>query len=105
MTRIPLVSLVCLLGGGGGVEVLARVDLVRERIVDWTTAYGGTAGDVSDSQENACEHGVCSTGGVLDPACDPCVATVCDADGHCCEVAWDEQCVAEASIYCGACSE
>jgi hypothetical protein len=91
-------------GGGGGVELLARVDLVRAWIADWTAAYGGAAEDTaSASQGDACEHSVCSAGDALDPACDPCVATVCEADGYCCDVAWDEQCASEASSYCGAC--
>ena len=35
------------------------------------------------------------------PACDPCVASVCDADPFCCNTNWDSLCVGEVLSVCG----
>ncbi|MBL8743875.1 MAG: hypothetical protein JNK04_22355 [Myxococcales bacterium] len=48
----------------------------------------------------ACEHDLCATGTILDPACDPCVETVCAEDGYCCNTEWDELCVSRATESC-----
>ncbi len=40
-------------------------------------------------------------GGVRDPVCDPCVATICTADPYCCNTMWDAQCVLEVNTICG----
>ena len=49
-----------------------------------------------------CEHAPCTTGGPLDPDCDECVESVCQADPFCCNVAWDQLCVNAADTSCGA---
>jgi hypothetical protein len=49
----------------------------------------------------SCDHPLCEAGGPLDPACDPCAANVCAADGFCCEVEWDAVCVDLAVQVCG----
>jgi secreted trypsin-like serine protease len=102
-------------GGGGGVELLARVDLVHAWIVDWmakhgagsSNANGASSGGGSASGSSgapACKHDVCTAGKRLDPACaDPCVATVCASDAYCCTSTWDAQCTVEASLFCSAC--
>jgi len=98
-------------GGGGGVELLARVDLVRPWIAEQMTKLeGGSAPPASGSSESggsapACKHDVCSKGKPLDPACsNPCAGAVCGLDAFCCTKEWDAQCVVEASFYCNACS-
>jgi hypothetical protein len=48
-----------------------------------------------------CEHELCEAGTPLDPACDPCVANVCNADSFCCEVEWDAVCVDLGVQICG----
>jgi len=50
-----------------------------------------------------CSHGVCESGEALDTGCDQCVKTVCDSDPYCCNTAWDNICVAEATAECNAC--
>ena len=48
----------------------------------------------------ACAHDLCVTGDPLDPACDPCVETVCANDEYCCGSTWDGICVGEAVTLC-----
>jgi hypothetical protein len=47
-----------------------------------------------------CEHPLCERGTPLDPTCSSCVAQVCDIDGFCCEVEWDQLCVDIADEIC-----
>lgn len=90
-------------GAGGGVELLARVDLVRPWILDWMAKHGGSANGGGGSAP-ACKHDVCTAGKPLNAACaDPCVGVVCESDAYCCTTAWDAQCTVEASLHCGAC--
>jgi hypothetical protein len=55
---------------------------------------GGQGGTV------ACAHELCELGAELDAACDPCVATVCEASSFCCESGWEPDCVAAAADLC-----
>lgn len=48
----------------------------------------------------SCSHGLCANGGKLEASCDPCAATVCEADAYCCSTAWDGICVNEAKSMC-----
>jgi hypothetical protein len=54
----------------------------------------------------ACAHDRCTPGKRLDPACDPCVASICAADPHCCgasvdgSVVWDDTCVGQIGSVC-----
>ena len=48
-----------------------------------------------------CPHGVCETGGPLDPSCGSCEATVCAVDSFCCNFGWDSACVSLANTLCG----
>lgn len=50
-----------------------------------------------------CDHGVCETGAALNTGCDQCVKSVCNLDPYCCNTAWDNICVAEATSECNAC--
>jgi hypothetical protein len=52
---------------------------------------------------STCAHNVCITGVALDPACDPCVASVCLGDSFCCSTLWDSICVSEAQVTCPSC--
>ncbi len=45
-------------------------------------------------------HDTCETGAALDPACDACVASICNVDPYCCENAWDSICVGEVLSVC-----
>lgn len=49
-----------------------------------------------------CDHDVCVTGTPLGAQCSQCAATVCMADGFCCNQSWDGICVQEAQSLCGA---
>ncbi|MFO0756616.1 MAG: trypsin-like serine protease [Byssovorax sp.] len=97
-------------GGGGGTEVLARVDLIASWIQQQIASHGGSGpsgggGSPSGGGGNpapACAHATCSTGGKLASACDPCVQTICAADSFCCNNSWDGQCVSEVSSLCGS---
>ncbi|MBL9026319.1 MAG: hypothetical protein JNL21_29255 [Myxococcales bacterium] len=51
---------------------------------------------------SACAHSICAPGAALDPDCDPCARSICDADPFCCDSAWDGVCVAEVGWVCGA---
>jgi hypothetical protein len=64
-----------------------------------TSATGSSS---SSSGGGPCAHSGCDQGVALDPACDPCAATVCNADPFCCTNNWDGQCVSEASSLCNA---
>jgi hypothetical protein len=49
---------------------------------------------------NACAHDVCQSGAALSAQCDPCVATVCASDAHCCSTTWDTASIDEATSWC-----
>ena len=51
---------------------------------------------------SACAHSICEPGAALDPHCDPCAQSVCEADPFCCDSAWDGVCVGEVGWVCGA---
>ncbi len=60
---------------------------------------GGSGGMAADS----CAHDLCVVGEALDPACDLCVAAVCEAEGYCCgamDGSWVGSCVADAIAQC-----
>ena len=77
--------------GGGELEVLARVDLIR----DWIVAQ------LDGGPTLTCAHDACATGAKLAKSCSPCAAAVCEADPYCCAATWDEQCAQEALEACG----
>ncbi len=56
---------------------------------------------VSDCPSGCSCGDVCTTGPAQDPSCDPCQATVCNADAFCCEQEWDGLCVNQAETLCG----
>ncbi len=94
-------------GAGGGTEVLARVDLVRDWILGRVAAAGSSSsGRASSSgsrlREPKCSHDLCVAGAKLTKSCDPCVTQVCAADSYCCSHDWDSDCVGEAQDICGA---
>jgi hypothetical protein len=62
----------------------------------WATSGAGAAA-------SGCAHDVCTQGAALTPGCDPCVDLVCSLDDVCCYDTWDDICVEEAALYCGAC--
>jgi hypothetical protein len=84
-------------GAGGGIEVLARVDLLRSWILEKVAANGG---GTTPPPPAACAHPICSEGGKLTAACDPCAQQICAADAYCCSTAWDAQCVSEVASVC-----
>jgi len=49
-----------------------------------------------------CAHNICTTGGPLDPACDPCVASICAVNSFCHTDEWDELCVLQTATVCGS---
>jgi V8-like Glu-specific endopeptidase len=92
-------------GAGGGTEVLARVDLVRDWILGRVAASGGSSsggGKSPGGSTTTCAHDLCVAGAKLAKSCDPCVTQVCAADSYCCAHDWDTDCVAEAADICGA---
>ncbi|WP_170319999.1 vWA domain-containing protein [Polyangium spumosum] len=48
-----------------------------------------------------CSHNKCDSGEKLDPACDACVATICQELPDCCDVAWTNLCVDRVKTLCG----
>lgn len=54
-----------------------------------------------DGTLSAGSHGLCELGGPLDPACDPCVAAVCQVDEYCCSNEWDLLCFDAVLAECG----
>lgn len=69
--------------------------------------YGGVCHPACLPQ--SCDHGVCGTGGPLDPndpSCSPatatdCVKKVCAGDPFCCCNGWDQYCAEDAVALCG----
>lgn len=49
----------------------------------------------------SCAHPICSEGGILDSACDPCVAKINAADDYCKSIFWDGECVNQVKSVCG----
>jgi V8-like Glu-specific endopeptidase len=96
-------------GGGGGTEVLARVDLLYSWIQSQVASHGGSGGSTgggstgggSTGGTNTCSHALCSTGTKLTSSCDSCVQTICTQDSYCCNTKWDSQCVSEVASMCG----
>jgi hypothetical protein len=92
-------------------------------------ASGVTDDEESCAEEGgvACAHGICTSDGPLNPACDPCVNAICstphclsgsnagalctatsecpssscEADAFCCANQWDGVCVDEVGTFCG----
>ncbi len=64
---------------------------------------GGGGGGGAPVDPSACGHDACEVGDLMDPSCDECVAAVCETDSYCCDVAYDEYCVAaaQAESVCG----
>ncbi|MEO7330328.1 MAG: S1 family peptidase [Minicystis sp.] len=89
-------------GGGGGTEVLARVDLIASWIQQQIASHGGSGGAVNPGGggASACVHSSCATGAKLTASCDPCVQKICAADSFCCSNTWDGQCVSEVQSLC-----
>ncbi len=88
-------------GGGGGTEVLARVDLLSSWIQQQIASHGGNGGAGSPGGgASACAHSACATGAKLSASCDPCVQKICAADAFCCSNTWDGQCVSEVQTIC-----
>ncbi len=44
-----------------------------------------------------CAHNPCKTGTPLNPACSPCVKTICEQDAYCCSGGWEQSCVDKAN--------
>jgi hypothetical protein len=105
-------------GGGGGTEVLARVDLVYDWIQQQIASHGGsgtstggttgsggstgTGGSTGGTTTPSCAHPLCASGTRLSSSCDPCATKICAADSYCCTNAWDDICVGEVTSICGA---
>ncbi len=62
-------------------------------------------GATCEAPPPTCDHPVCEAGTALDPSCDPCAQTVCEADAFCCTTFWDRVCVQEAEELCGVTCE
>ncbi len=89
-------------GGGGGSEVLARVDLVATWIDQQIAAHpGGASAPAPTPQPSSCSHSLCTTGSKLVASCDPCATQICGADPYCCQNSWDSQCKSEVASICG----
>lgn len=89
-------------GAGGGLQVLARTDLLHSWIAEQVNAHGGAVPpDPDPPTVPECAHDICAEGGVLDAACGSCVSTICTQDPYCCSNAWDGQCVNEVASICG----
>jgi len=64
--------------------------------------HGGGGGGGGGGEPVSCGQNLCTPSlSPLSPESDPCVATVCAADSYCCETSWDQQCVNEATSFCG----
>ncbi len=69
---------------------------------------GGPAGGEGGGPEYPCLHDVCFLGSQLEASCDPCVAAVCAVNSYCCEVRWDDACIASVAAMpevCGCAPE
>jgi V8-like Glu-specific endopeptidase len=113
--------------GDGQTQILARVDLVAQWLLDEVNA--ASSGSTQPPPQNpptqpppqnppqnpptqpppqnppsggSCAHDVCSEGAALSNTCDTCVGLLCMLDAYCCNTAWDDICVAEATFACGA---
>jgi V8-like Glu-specific endopeptidase len=101
-------------GGGGGAEVLARVDVAASWLKSQIKAHGGasagsgpgaSSGSGSSasggaSGTRACAHDPCAAGARLARSCDPCVTSLCSADPYCCRSTWDDTCLQELAEVC-----
>lgn len=50
----------------------------------------------------ACEHGVCVPGSALASGCNECATSICDARPSCCNLKWDDDCVAAVATTCAS---
>jgi hypothetical protein len=102
-------------GGGQGIELLARVDLLYSWIQDQIQSHGGPGGEGGAGgggggggipippppPPSTCEHDPCELGPKMSTDCSPCVSQVCAQDAYCCQNKWDDRCVEEADSLCG----
>jgi hypothetical protein len=51
---------------------------------------------------DSCAQPKCSVGVALEPACDLCVAEICEVDPYCCDNSWDTLCVQRVRTTCGS---
>jgi hypothetical protein len=61
----------------------------------------GPGGGGAAPPGSGCAHDLCQEGLALDPACDPCTASVCAADPFCCTNDWDVFCIEGVALECG----
>ncbi|MBK9265858.1 MAG: VWA domain-containing protein [Polyangiaceae bacterium] len=61
---------------------------------------GSVCGDVC-YPDPPCSHNKCDSGGPLNAACDPCVATICAQLPSCCTTEWTNLCVDRVKTLCG----
>ncbi|MBM4377277.1 MAG: trypsin-like serine protease [Deltaproteobacteria bacterium] len=88
-------------GGGGGFQLLARVDLVYDWIQARLAEVAVPAPPTPPPPASTCAHGLCDWGAKLAATCDPCAAKICAVDPYCCETSWDKVCVGEVESVCG----
>lgn len=98
--------------GGACITVQHQVPVSNERVLAWKIDHGNNTNAIFIDSVSLtlagcpCDppHGCCEAGA---PGCDDPVVRdcVCAIDPFCCEVAWDEQCIALVdSLGCGQCS-
>lgn len=87
---------------GSGTQFLARVDLLSEWIAERVAAASSPSAEGAESSapSNSCGHSFCDKGAALTGSCDPCVASICEADAYCCSTSWDHLCVKAVSSVC-----
>ena len=71
---------------------------------EWDSACVGMVDTVCGAkcyQDPPCSHNKCDSGEKLAPACDSCVATICQELPDCCNVAWTNLCVDRVKTLCG----
>ena len=75
---------------------------VRDDVAFWDDFFYGDTGKWSSSAgaPAPCDHGICTPGGPLNPACNACVSQVCTDDPFCCNTGWDIPCVSQVRTTC-----
>lgn len=96
------IGVACLTDNGQGKKVTDKDHLVLIVGPGQYLGYVNQGAVKGNIAAEPCRHDLCVTGfPLVSSSGDLCVAAVCSQDAHCCDTAWDQECVDKVQSMCG----